>query len=132
MSIQSSDGLFTIRTSSSTGTYTIHNTIPTQTLVLKSVRVQFTSAAEALTAGVIYFDAPWLNSNHLVDGLSNLYTLPIPLDNQICTIYTCDIPVAMSKDILESFTYRIITSSGVAPTGFSNICLQFSYSNSLS
>lgn len=132
MSIQASDGLFTFRTSSSSGTYTVHNTMPAQTLILKSVRVEFSSPANMLAAQVIYFDAPWLNSNHLIDGLTNLYTLPIPLGNDYCVNYTCDIPVAMSKDILESFDYRIITSAGAAPTGFSNICLQFSYSNSLS
>lgn len=131
MSINTSDGLFTFRTASSSGTYSIHNRIPAQTMTLKSVRVQFDTTANALAAQVLYLDVPWLNSNHLVDGLSNLYLLPISVDYLVCTLYTCDIPVQMSIDMPETFSYRIVTSAGAAAAGFAGMTLQFSYSSSI-
>jgi hypothetical protein len=130
MSLSQSSSVLTFRVNSSSGTYVTGSTIKSQVLTLQNVRVQFASAAEALAAQVVYLDVPWLNSNHLVDGLLNLYLLPIPLDNAICTQYTCNIPISMSDDADTAFKYRIVDSSGVAPTGFSNITLQFTYNTS--
>jgi hypothetical protein len=130
MSLSQSASLLTFRVNSSSGTYVTGSTIKSQVLTLQNVRVQFASAAEALAAGVIYLDVPWLNSNHLVDGLLNLYLLPIPLDNAICTQYTCNIPISMSDDADTAFKFRIVDSTGSPPTGFSNITLQFTYNTS--
>ena len=132
MSVQSSDGIFTFRVSSASGVYgPTHNRIPAQTMILKSVRAEFDTTANALSCQALYVDFPWLNSNHLIDSLANLYSLVVPVDNLVCTLYTCEIPVQMSTEITESFNYRIVNSSGAAPTGFVGLILQFSYDSSI-
>jgi hypothetical protein len=124
-------GVLTFYVSNTSGTYNIHNEIPNQTLHLRNVRVQFTTFADARSTGVIYFDASFLNSNLLIDGLPNLYLLPIPLRNDEVTQYSCDIPIRMSGEIKQSFNYRIVTSSGVAPTNIESVFLQFAMEKSL-
>jgi hypothetical protein len=131
MDVQSSSGIFTLYTTATSGKYEIHNEIPAQTLHLKNVRVAFAADTDAVTAEMLYFDASFLNSNLLVDGLANLYLLPIPLQNNKVTQYSVDLPVQMSIPIRESFDYRIVTSSGVAPSNFTSITLQFEFSRSV-
>lgn len=114
------------------GTYNIHNTIPGgQTMHLRNVMVSFAADTDAFDAKCIYFDASFLNSNLLLDGLPNLYLLPIPLQNNKMTQYSCDIPIAINTDIREAFNFRIVTSAGVVPTNIKSVFLQFALEKSV-
>ncbi len=131
MDVQSSTGLFTFYTTSTSGIYEVHAEIPAQTLRLKNIRVVFSADTDANSTEMIYFDSSFLNSNLLVDGLASLYLLPIPLQNNKVTQYTADIGVQMSIPIRESFSYRIVTSSGAVPSNCVSMTLQFEFSRSV-
>lgn len=125
--LQDSDGLFTFRTSTNQGRYDTHNAIPAQTVEIVSVRVEMSNAAAALAAKVIYVDVPWLSSNHLIDGLPNLYLLPIPIGETAVTYSSFHIPLQLSQDIKETFNYRLLTSSGALVADLVDFCIQFRY-----
>jgi hypothetical protein len=127
---QSSDGVFTFRTSSTSGSYNTHNSIPAQTINMVSVRVEMSSAGAATTAKVIYLDVPWLNSNHLIDGLASLYLLPIPLSGSAVTYSTMNIPIQLSSDIKETFNYRLVISDGTLVADLTDFALQFHFRQS--
>ena len=131
MDLQTSTGIFTIYTTSTSGVLDIHNEIPAQTLRLKNVRVAFTADTDAVSAEMLYFDASFLNSNVLIDNLANLYLLPLTLQNNKVTQYSTDIGVQMSNPIRESFNYRVVTAAGAAPSNFVSITLQFEFSRSV-
>jgi len=131
MDVQSSSGIFTFHTTSTSGTYVVHNEIPTQTLNLRNVRVHFAADADAVTAAVLYFDASFINSNLLIDGLASLYLLPVPLSGSAVTLNAVDLPVQMSIPIREAFNYRIVLSDGTVPSNFTSMTLQFEFSRSV-
>lgn len=131
MNVSDSQGIFTFYVTNTSGTYNLHNDIPMQTMHLRNVRVAFAADTDANTAECLYFDASFLNGNLLLDGLSNLYLLPIPLQNNKITHYTCDLPLQINDNIRQSFNYRIVTSAGVAPTNFTSMVLQFALEKSV-
>ena len=65
--------------------------IPQQRLRLRGYRVEFDTQANALAAGVLYFDITDSNNksilsyNHLIDNNSNRLLFSLPLDNAVVT-----------------------------------------------
>lgn len=124
----SNPGLFTFRTTSTSGQMVTHTAIEQQVLTLVNVRVQFAADTDALAAKVIYIDLPCFNSNSLVDALDSIYLLPIPLENAVVTNYQPNIPITMSSILNESFNYRIVNDQySTSITNLVEVCLQFSY-----
>lgn len=126
--IVESPSVLTLDTTSNSTTFTINNKVPIQTLTLEQVRVQYDSAAEAVTAGVIYVDIPFFSSDNLNDG-TNYFNLPILLDNNVVTLQQTNIPVHLSRKIEEKFVMSVRDASGtLVAGGFARITLQFRYS----
>lgn len=125
--IQPAAGVLTIHTTSNNAQIDTHSTIPRQTIRLKNVRVEMTSASVALSEKVIYVDLPFLSASQLIDHRANLYHLPILLDNAVCTNYQTDLPMHLLTDIQERFRIIVRNESGALLSNLVSLTLQFSY-----
>lgn len=125
--IQSAAGVFTIHATSNSVSVNTHATIPRQTIRLKNVRVEMTSASVALSEKVLYVDLPFLSASQLIDHRENLYQLPILLDNAIVTNYQTDLPLHLLSDVQERFRIIVRNESGALVSNLVSITLQFSY-----
>lgn len=120
-------GLLTLICTGATTNINVHNQIPMQLMKLINVRVQMSSAANAVTAQIAYIDLPFLSSQQLIDGISDRFMLPIPLSETRVTQYTCDIPIYMSKRVHNNITMNVYDATGAALANVDSVILQFSY-----
>ncbi len=123
-------GLFTIVVNENSQVVNVHNQIPRQVMMLKRVRVEMDSAADALTAGVIYVSLPFLASNQLVDGNVGYFTLPLVLDNAAVTSYSCDLPLYMSGHVHDQFEVQVYDSTFALLANMVSVTLQMSFNYS--
>lgn len=121
-------GLYTIDVTSADEIVDFNYGIPTQSFFeLRKVRVEYDSAANALTDAVISVDLPFLSGTQLVDNLTEQGRLVIPLDNAVVTLYKTEIPLELAKDIPQSYRVRVYDAAGALVTNMVRLTLQFSY-----
>lgn len=121
-------GLFTIDVTAADEIVDINYSIPAQSFFeLRLVRVEYDTAANALTDAVISIDLPFLSGTQLVDNLTEQGQLVVPLDNAIVTLYRTELPLELAKDIDQSFRVRVYDNAGAAVTNMARLTLQFSY-----
>lgn len=96
-------------------TVSIGHKLPSdQTLRLRSYRVEMTSQANALSAGVLYVDLPFLSSTQIVDNLGGVCKIPIELDNAVLTLRDgLNKPIYISKEITETFLIRVLSGANL-------------------
>ncbi len=128
--ISNTPGILTLNSTSASPTFTLHNQIPPQTMYLKRVRVEFTSAAAALAARVIYIDLPFTSSQHLIDNIVGRFMIPIVLDNAVVTSYTCELPIYMTRSVPDNFQMFVRDQDGAVLTNLAAITLQFQFNYS--
>lgn len=108
------------------GVIDIHRRIPKQTILLKAVRVEMTSAANALAQQIVYIDLPFLNSYSLVDGISYMSRLPILLDNAAVTVRDMNVHLDLDSAIEPRFKMSVYSRDGSLATNCSACTLQIS------
>ncbi len=113
-----------------TGVIDIHARIPKQTVILKTVRVEMTTTAEALAERIVYIDLPFLNSYCLKDGVSYMSRLPVALDNNVVTLKDVNVPLSLDSSIESKFRMSVYKRDGSLATNCSSCTLQISLSES--
>jgi len=112
MDIKNAEGTFMIDSTTNTKICNISLKIPQQVIYLRSVRLEFDTAAHALAAAIVYFDAPWLSANQLLDTNPGYVYLPLLVDNLIVTShFGKNIPVYLSSDIPQVFPVRFLDTT---------------------
>ncbi len=101
--------------------------IPAQTIYLRGYRVEFDTAAHALTEGVVYLEIPNIYSiSKMIDNNVGHVYLPIMLDNAAVTNWHgMDIPISMAHHLPERFTIRILSGSFVPVSNLVRASFQF-------
>ena len=114
-----------------TETVNISVKIPRQVITLVGVRAQFASAADALTARLLYVDIGGLFTyQSLVDNNPSYTLLPIKLDNAIVTMSDgLDLPVYLSKMVPERFNVTVYNAAFGTPANLTNLYLEFKTSH---
>lgn len=131
--INDTEGTFMIDCIGSTKECDISEKIPIQTMYLRSYRVQFNSAIDALANGVIYVDMPCFSSKQMLDTNPDHTNLPILVDNAIVThAFGKHVPIYMSKVLDQKFKIRFLDASfNVLPATFIRGTLVFSTTKSV-
>jgi hypothetical protein len=106
----------------------IRTSIPAQTMYLRSYRIEMASSADALNEKVLYLDIPNIfNGHRMLDNNQSGTYLPIFLDNAIVThVYGKLIPITMTNDLPERFTFRILNSSYSPVSNLIHAAFEFS------
>lgn len=125
--LQTASGLLTIHATSNNANINLHTVVPKQTIHLKNVRIEMTSASVALSEKMVYVDLPFLSGDQLIDHRDNLFNLPLPLDNAIVTHFQTDIPLHLMKEIPERFQMIVRNEAGNLISNLVSITLQFAY-----
>ena len=127
MDTSSAEGTFCIDSTTATKTCTIRFKIPKQVIYLRSYRIQFDTAANALSAAILYMDAPFFSSNQMLDTNLNRTLLPLLLDNAAVThTFGKSIPIYLNGDIPQTFDISFLNAALGTPTGFARATLCFS------
>lgn len=122
---QLSNGIIQIAVDATTDKINLPASIPKQTLVLKSARVEVTDAATALTIGHLSVEIPFLVSSIINDNSHG--RIRIPLQNNAVTVWTPDIPLDMREDLTAPFSVVCYNKSSTLATGLVLLDLTFSY-----
>ncbi len=107
----------------------INTIIDVEEIVLSCVRVEMDSEVYALAEKIVYVDVPFLNSTNMIDGVSYMSRLPIPLQDLAVTHFYPNIKLSLHSVIPRTYNLRVYSRSGRLCTNIKSITLQFNYSN---
>lgn len=125
-----------MRMTAPSGTINLNHSIPSQNMVLKSVRLQFVDLASETANPVLYVDLSSLfGPSQINNSSSNNSYLPVftnssdPTMTTFTTLYSPDMTIGLQKIVPESFVYGIYKSSGVLVTSgeLTSLDLVFQY-----
>jgi len=123
-----SRGQFVFHTTTPTGTYSVKNQVPRQTMTLTSYKIEMDDAASALAADLLRLEVPWISSLGFIDDSTTRTTMVLELDNAAVTLQTgLNRPVMMSQHIHDNFTYAIYDNDGNVVSTMVSLTLHFSF-----
>jgi len=119
-------GIYTIDMTSTTQTLDFTYTMPPQTMILQSYRVEFTTSTTAKTAQVLFLKLPFLNSSNLIDNYKGKTRIPILVGgSQVNIQNACNMPIYVQGYIPNSYECSVELADGSVPVNFVRLTMIF-------